>query len=189
MNVDRMELIEELDLALAALRRVIVRAIDAGTSSSATTARPRAAKIEAPSAATPARMAVPVPVPVPAPVPVPRVPAPRPAAPPLPRDDVVRNDIAVCFDPARVTFAEKTVEVSRRQAELVAVLAGAMSVGWLDRKVLAQKAWPDLASSSGDTYLSTTIEPLTNRLASIGVRLTSERGFGLRLSVDAGAQS
>lgn len=173
MNVDRSELIEELDLALAALRRVIMRAIDAGTQS-----EPRAAKIEQkpPKAAPPIALARPA-------VKAVRKPS-RPA-----RDDFVRNDIAVCFDPPSVKFAKNSVEVSYRQAELVAVLAGAMTVGWLDRKIAAEKAWPDLAVASAAATISEAIHPLTERLASIGLRFTSERGFGLRLSVAERAAS
>lgn len=170
-------------MELAALRRVIVRAIDAGAPMQAP-----AAKIERPSPKS-APLSKPVKV---APV---LAPACRPIvyrrteARTAPRDDVVCNDIAVCFDPPSVTFAGKSVEVSYRQAELVAILAGVMTAGWLDRKIAAQKAWPDLAVASALATISELIVPLTQRLARIGVRFTSERGFGLRLSVAERAAS
>lgn len=156
----RQEMIEEVDLALAALRRVIVRAIDVQPGSSAAerpAPRPKAAPAE-----------------------------PQPPKPERPPQTI--HGITICATaPAYVTYRARRADVTPRQAELVIVLATASGKGWLPRATLTERAWPEIAKTSRDAYLSTCLPVLVEKLAPLGLRLKIEKGFGVSPSIPEAA--
>lgn len=169
-SMSRTELIEDLDHALAVLRRVIVRAIDTSPAKPAASSERARVVITQPSAA----------------------PAPKPAMPvqrvqkvvPLP-DDVTHNGVTVSFRNKTVRHKGGIAEVSLRQAQVVAVLAKALP-HLIPRGELSERAWPDLAISSRDQTMSTMIHPLSERLKAAHLRLHVTRKFGLSLHAEEG---
>lgn len=170
MSADRAALVEEVDLALAALRRVILRAIQAPAAESNGGAlrreMPKPVLPAAKDIATPWRSGLTAPK----------------AAVQLP-PAVNALGIAVLFSPPSVTFASRTAEVSFRQAQLVAVLAPALGKGWVPLDELTRRAWPELAVSSREIYLSAGLSKLQEILRGLGLRLAAARGFGISLAI------
>lgn len=160
----RDDLIGELDLALAALRRVMVRAIDAGM--------PRAS---VPQKDMPPAIAKKAPAPPPPPA---LKPKPKPFIDRRP--PAIANGVCVDFAASTITFGGKSIAVSARHADAVAVLARAMP-HVVPRAEIAKRAWLDLSPASGEVYLAEMREPLTARLASIGLALKVVLKFGLAL--------
>lgn len=173
------DLVTDIDLALAALRRVILRAIEAGTPRPAAAAEIAIARAAKAAAIHAARQPAP---------PAPRRPIRQPPALPAAErincpPPVEANGVTVDFaaGPAgTVTYAGRTVNVSRRQAQAVAVLARALP-HVIPRGEIARRAWPDLLPLSGQTTLSQMHPPLTERLATIGLALKEMRKFGFAL--------
>jgi DNA-binding response OmpR family regulator len=156
------DLVADLDLALAALRRVIMRAIE--------TAVPRTS---IPGKDIPAPAAKKVTAPPPAPKPHPQPVVDR-------RPPAIANGVCVDFATSTVTFGGKSISVLPRHADAVAVLARAIP-NVIPRAEIAKRAWLDLSPSSGEVYVAEMREPLTARLASIGLALKVIPKFGLAL--------
>lgn len=153
------ELIEELDIALAALRRVIVRAIE----------RPSPSLVPAQSVSKPA-----------VPPPGKRVSESS--------EIIVANAITVMFAPPSVAFNGKSVDLTFRQAQVAGVLAKAVGKGFIPRVELTHRAWGSLAESSRKTLIADALAVLRERLAPLGLTLNESHGFGVSLAVDLNAE-
>lgn len=148
----RDELVEDVDQALAAVRRVILRAIDAP-------AKP-------PTILQAIRATAPKPA------------APRGIPPKLER--ISAAGIEIDLDERTVTFRGFVAQVSLRQAQLAAVLAKA-SPSFITRSDATARAWPDLAVSSRETTATTAVKALAEALAPIKIKCEAVTGYGLRL--------
>lgn len=162
---ERSDLVAEIDLALAALRRVIVRAMDLR---------------EMTSPAVDKRAPAPAPAILPQPTNPPAWKAPRVVIDKRP--PVEANGVRVDFGASTVTHDGKEVEVSPRQAHVIAVLARAMP-NPIPRDEIIKRAMPEVAASSGQSYLSEMRAPLTDRMAKIGLVLKTIFKFGYALQV------
>ncbi len=149
------ELIAELDLALAALRRVIVRAL-------APLAQAHEGAPRVPPASKREQRWSPSPI----------------------RPPVQVNGISISFSPPRASYNGKTCDLaSLRHAQLLSVVAPILDTqSWLDRAAAARKAWPGLAEQSLSNYTSQIIPALSERIQEIGLKLTFTKGYGLSLS-------
>ncbi|MCZ7564721.1 MAG: hypothetical protein M5U08_13855 [Burkholderiales bacterium] len=108
-------------------------------------------------------------------------PAPRPPKPAAPaRDPLFANGVEITFGPdADVTYAERTTEITERQAELLAVLAPAMPLP-VGRDFIAGKLWAS-PPTHADVMLGEIASSLKAALPGIGLQLKTVRGVGIAL--------
>lgn len=151
----RDELVAEVDLALAALRRVILKAID----------RPqiKPATVHFHQLKT-------------------AVPSPTPSLPPqIFRANVAAAEgIEIDFDSCVIVFRGQTVTASKRQIQLAAVLAKE-SPNFIKNAEATRRAWPDLQESSRATSIPSSIRALSRVIAPLGLKAERIYGRGCRL--------
>lgn len=82
---------------------------------------------------------------------------------------------------ASIEHADRVIEVSPRQARLVACLARAMPQP-VDRKFIAGKVWAgQRVPEASDTIISNLVQPIVAPLAAMGLTLKTVRGVGVAL--------
>lgn len=184
--MERRDFIEEVDQVLAALRRVLLRAFEHASSSAIPQSTPAVAPQPKPAMtavrAVPAKPLRPEPV---------REPVARPATIPIGKTEVAPvswNGVDIDFERETVSYVGRTVTVTFRQAQLVAVLARAMP-HHVDRQEAGRRAWPDLSAASQNQMPYSMRVPLKQRMAEIGLSFELAAGFGLRLWRDEPSQS
>jgi hypothetical protein len=159
----RDDLIAEVDLALAALRRVILRGIE-------------------PAKAAPPTVSLPQPPKAAAAPPAPKPPEPREI--PVSMQRVSAAGLEVDLEACTVRFPSRRgggpATVTRRQAQLAAVLVKA-SPSFITRTDATARAWPDLAISSRDVTATGAVKQLALALAPIGIKVEAVPGYGMRL--------
>lgn len=155
---ERDELVADLDLALAALRRVVMRAIDGM------------------APANDGRQPL-VPRPIVAPA---KVCSPMADLPAVQSAPIVVKGISVNVDTGIIQFRDADAFLTRRQAQLAAVLAKA-SPNCVGRIDAARRAWPELAKTSHETMIGPAISALQHRLTPIGLNVVILRGVGIAL--------
>lgn len=200
---ERDTLVAEVDLALAALRRVLVKAIDRDR-------RPLAKAVLAPglkraplssgdqtsTEAAAKQSSASIEVATASHSPVTRNPSAdvdameqREALPDKdpPLSTVMLKGITIDVARGEIEFNGRTAELSRRQAQLAAVLLK-VSPDFIDRAQAMVRAWPDLAASSRATTISLAMYELARRCAVIGIAVSEQRGYGLRLVKAGGGE-
>lgn len=155
----REELIADVDLALAALRRVIVRAIDGIAPAPQPIGQP--AKMVWPPRGSAMRAAREIPA-------------------SLQRVSAAGLEIEIAAGGGAVTFRGISARVSRRQAQLAGVLAKA-SPNFIARDEAPARAWPDLAVSSRGVTIAEAMRCLAGALAPLKIKVEAMPGYGLRL--------
>jgi hypothetical protein len=154
----RDDFIGEVDLALAALRRVILRGLDGvPTAIVAKSAAPKPVAVASPKSSVPREIPV-----------------------SLQRVSAAGLDVEIAAGGGTITFQGISARVSRRQAQLVGVLAKA-SPSFMSRDDATARAWPDLAISSRATTVPEAMRCLADALAPLKVKVEAMPGYGLRL--------
>lgn len=154
------DLIADLDLALAALRRVIVRAISTGI-----TAPTHVVETPSPKSVSPS----------------PTLKRDRAAPASPPSASVSHNGITISFDPPRIEWRRGSQDLVTRHAQfLAALLPGSPQP--IDRRNIIGKLWAvGHAPASADGQLSTMAVDLRALLRPIGLNVNVVRGVGIAL--------
>lgn len=160
MTAARDQYIEEVDLALAALRRVILRGANLST--------------EAPAKLVEALVK---------PIAPPKGLAVKPSTPKAKASYELVSEAGLLIEitamGGTITFRGTSARVTRRQAQLAHVLAKA-SPNFIARDEATARAWPDLAASSRKVTISEALRILANAVAP-NIKVEQKPGYGLRL--------